>query len=74
MEYIQSPAELLRMASGLGESQILALDTVDGVFVGPSDLSMLRGRGNFAFREEDRADFRSIASAARKAGACIRVR
>lgn len=27
MEYIQSPAELLRMASGLGESQILALDT-----------------------------------------------
>ena len=47
---------------------ILALDTVDGVFVGPSDLSMLRGRGNFAFREEDRADFRRIASAARKAG------
>ena len=47
---------------------ILALNTVDGVFVGPSDLSMLRGRGNFAFREEDRTDFRRVGAAARKAG------
>ena len=47
---------------------ILALDTVDGVFIGPSDLSMLRGRGGFAFRKEDKADFRRVSTAARKAG------
>lgn len=47
---------------------ILALDTVDGVFIGPSDLSMTRGRGAFKFSADDQADFRTVAAAARKAG------
>ena len=47
---------------------ILALHTVDGVFIGPSDLSMMRGRGAFKFTAEDQADFLVIAAAARRAG------
>jgi 4-hydroxy-2-oxoheptanedioate aldolase len=46
---------------------ILALDTVDGVFIGPSDLSMTRGRGAFTFAAEDQADFRVVTAAARNA-------
>jgi 4-hydroxy-2-oxoheptanedioate aldolase len=46
---------------------ILALDTVDGVFIGPSDLSMTRGRGAFKFTTADQQDFRTVAAAARKA-------
>lgn len=47
---------------------ILALETVDGVFIGPSDLSMTRGRGAFKFSAADREDFRTVAAAARRAG------
>jgi 4-hydroxy-2-oxoheptanedioate aldolase len=47
---------------------ILALDTVDGVFIGPSDLSMTCGRGAFKFAAEDQADFRAVAAAARMVG------
>jgi 2-keto-3-deoxy-L-rhamnonate aldolase RhmA len=47
---------------------ILELKTVDGVFIGPSDLSMTRGRGTFRFTAEDQADFRAVAAAARKVG------
>jgi 2-dehydro-3-deoxyglucarate aldolase/4-hydroxy-2-oxoheptanedioate aldolase len=47
---------------------ILNLATVDGVFIGPSDLSMTRGRGAFRFTAEDQADFRAVAAAARQAG------
>jgi 2-dehydro-3-deoxyglucarate aldolase/4-hydroxy-2-oxoheptanedioate aldolase len=46
---------------------IAALDTVDGLFVGPSDLSMARGRGAFAATEEDLSDIGAIAAAAAKA-------
>lgn len=42
---------------------ILALDTVDGVFIGPSDLSLTRGRGRYGFTDADRADISKIASA-----------
>jgi 2-dehydro-3-deoxyglucarate aldolase/4-hydroxy-2-oxoheptanedioate aldolase len=44
---------------------IAALDTVDGLFVGPSDLSMSRGRGSFKFSEADGDDFRMVAAAAK---------
>ncbi|OEV29069.1 4-hydroxy-2-oxovalerate aldolase [Streptomyces nanshensis] len=43
---------------------ILALPTVDGVFVGPSDLSLRRGRGAYARTEGDFEDMWRIADAA----------
>jgi 2-keto-3-deoxy-L-rhamnonate aldolase RhmA len=46
---------------------ILRLETVDGVFIGPSDLSMTRGRGAFKFTPEDKQDFRTIATVVRNA-------
>ena len=39
-----------------------ALDTVDGLFVGPADLSMTRGRGPFKATAKDLADFAKVAS------------
>lgn len=48
--------------------QILALPCVDGVFVGPSDLSLDRGRGAYRRTQEDWADLRRIADAAKAAG------
>jgi 4-hydroxy-2-oxoheptanedioate aldolase len=47
---------------------ILALDTVDGVFIGPSDLSLRRERGAYARTDGDFADLARIAAAARNAG------
>ncbi|WP_457939874.1 HpcH/HpaI aldolase family protein [Mesorhizobium sp. 10J20-29] len=47
---------------------ILALPTVDGVFVGPSDLSLSRGRGAYAKTEADVDDLRRISAAAKAAG------
>src|SRR5690625_4287065 len=47
---------------------ILALDTVDGVFIGPSDLSLLRGRGAYTASSEDLAEIRQIARSAKQAG------
>ncbi len=44
--------------------EILALDCVDGVFVGPSDLSLSHGRGQYTFNDEDRADLQKIINAA----------
>lgn len=46
---------------------ILALPTVDGLFVGPSDLSLDSGRGAYRNTDADKADLRKIAEAARKA-------
>jgi 2-dehydro-3-deoxyglucarate aldolase/4-hydroxy-2-oxoheptanedioate aldolase len=43
---------------------IAALDTVDGLFIGPSDLSLARGRGTFRATPEDAADARRVAAAA----------
>ena len=50
---------------------IAALDTVDGLFIGPSDLSMTRGRGSFKFSDGDAADFRTVAEACRKHGKAL---
>lgn len=47
---------------------IAALPTVDGLFVGPSDLSLARGRGAFRFTSADEEDYRRVARACRKHG------
>jgi 2-keto-3-deoxy-L-rhamnonate aldolase RhmA len=45
---------------------IAALSAVDGLFVGPSDLSLARGRGAFRFTADDENDFRAVARACRQ--------
>ncbi|MCA0421566.1 MAG: hypothetical protein LCH80_23000 [Proteobacteria bacterium] len=61
---------MIETAEALADVEaILALPTVDGVFVGPSDLSLTRGRGTYRFTEADQADIKRIAvasAAARK--------
>ncbi len=47
---------------------IAALPTVDGLFVGPSDLSLARGRGAFRFASSDKEDFRRVARACKSHG------
>lgn len=47
---------------------ILALDTVDGVFVGPSDLSLRRDRGAYTRSNGDFADLARVAAASAAAG------
>ena len=49
-------------------SRIAALDTVDGLFLGPSDLSISMGRGPYQATEEDARDARRVADAAARAG------
>ena len=48
--------------------QIAALDTVDGLFIGPNDLSLARGRGEYLADGRDHDDIRRIAAAARTHG------
>lgn len=48
--------------------RIAALDTVDGLFAGPSDLALTRGRGQNRWGDQDIADIRRIAEAARDHG------
>ncbi|MDQ8708090.1 aldolase/citrate lyase family protein [Streptomyces sp. LHD-70] len=60
---------MIEHAGALAEvDAILELPTVDGVFVGPGDLSVRRGRGAYARQADDFADQRKIAHAARGAG------
>ena len=47
---------------------IAALETVDGLFMGPYDLSLTRGRGQYRASKADAADADRIAAAARNAG------
>lgn len=47
---------------------ILGHDCVDGIFVGPFDLALTRGRATYGFEEEDRADITRLAEAAGAAG------
>jgi 4-hydroxy-2-oxoheptanedioate aldolase len=49
-------------------AEIAALKTVDGLFMGPYDLSLTRGRGQYVANAEDRRDAARIAAAAAKAG------
>lgn len=48
--------------------QIMALDTVDGLFPGPSDLALARGRGAYQFTDEDRVDLLRCIKAAQAVG------
>lgn len=60
---------MIESAEALADVQkVLALDTVDGVFVGPTDLALSRGRTRYAFDVEDQRDLQRIADAARAAG------
>ncbi len=45
--------------------KILALETVDGVFVGPSDLALSHGRDGYRFDDVDRNDLARIAHVAK---------
>lgn len=47
---------------------IAKLPTVDGLFAGPTDLSMTCGRGAYTFTDADRTDIARIAAAAKAAG------
>ncbi|MGC0362910.1 4-hydroxy-2-oxoheptanedioate aldolase [Rhodococcus sp. 27YEA15] len=47
---------------------ILDLPTVDGVFIGPGDLSVRRGRGTYTREKGDFEDFQTIVDAAHAAG------
>ncbi|QRM32670.1 HpcH/HpaI aldolase/citrate lyase family protein [Microvirga sp. VF16] len=60
---------MIETAESLADvEKIIALETVDGLFPGPSDLALARGRGAYAFNDQDRADLSRIARAARDAG------
>jgi 4-hydroxy-2-oxoheptanedioate aldolase len=59
---IETPGALADAAA------IAALDTVDGLFVGPADLSMTRGRGVFRATDKDLADLAKVAAAAKATG------
>jgi 4-hydroxy-2-oxoheptanedioate aldolase len=60
---------MIETAESLADvEKIIALDTVDGLFPGPSDLALACGRGAYAFDDEDRRDLKRIARAARQAG------
>ncbi|MGU3401130.1 HpcH/HpaI aldolase family protein [Brucellaceae bacterium D45D] len=60
---------MIETAESLADvEKIIALDTVDGLFPGPSDLALARGRGAYAFTDEDKADLRRCAAAARAVG------
>ncbi len=56
---------MIETAEALNDIEsILSLACVDGVFVGPSDLSLSRGRGAYRNTAEDKADLTRIATAA----------
>lgn len=60
---------MIETAESLADVEaIAALDTVDGLFPGPSDLALARGRGAYAFTPGDRIDLARVAAAARAAG------
>ena len=59
---------MIETASALSEvEEIVALDCVDGLFLGPYDLSLTSGRGHYTYKEGDRADATRIAEAAKNA-------
>jgi len=47
-------------------AEILKSPLVDGIFVGPSDLSLTRGRGRYRFSSEDQATSRPSPHCAKK--------
>jgi 2-dehydro-3-deoxyglucarate aldolase len=60
---------MIETASALEQvAQIAALETIDGLFIGPNDLSLARGRGEYSADGSDHTDIERIAMAARRAG------
>lgn len=60
---------MIETEGALAEARaIAALPCVDGLFIGPGDLSLSRGRGLFKDGPEDIADLESVAMAAKAAG------
>jgi 4-hydroxy-2-oxoheptanedioate aldolase len=60
---------MIESAEALADVEaIVALDTVDGLFMGPSDLSLSRGRGAYRESDADMADLERAAEAANAAG------
>jgi len=60
---------MIETATALQDVAAIArLDCVDGLFIGPGDLSLTRGRGVFGARPSDIEDMHTIAAAARAAG------
>jgi 2-keto-3-deoxy-L-rhamnonate aldolase RhmA len=47
---------------------IAALETIDGLFIGPNDLSLARGRGEYLADGRDHTDIERVAAAAQRAG------
>ena len=48
---------MIETAESLADvERIIALDTVDGLFPGPSDLALARGRGAYAFNDAEGGD------------------
>lgn len=63
---------MIETAGGLAEvDAIAALPTVDGLFPGPTDLSLRRARGFYKRSDADLADLRTIAQAARRHGKAL---
>jgi 2-keto-3-deoxy-L-rhamnonate aldolase RhmA len=63
---------MIETAGALEEVEaIAALPSVDGLFVGPSDLSLARGRGPFRLTAEDECDFARVAKACRGHGKAL---
>lgn len=59
---------MVETPGALDDAEAIArLDTVDGLFLGPSDLSLTRGRGLLKLDAADFADARRVADAARRA-------
>lgn len=60
---------MIESADALADVEaIAALPTVDGLFVGPTDLALTRGRQRYIFGAEDQADLARIAAAANAVG------
>jgi 2-dehydro-3-deoxyglucarate aldolase/4-hydroxy-2-oxoheptanedioate aldolase len=60
---------MIETPGALADADAIArLETVDGLFLGPSDLSLTRGRGLLKLDAADFRDTKRVADAARKAG------
>lgn len=60
---------MIESAAALADVEaIAALPTVDGLFVGPTDLALSCGRPRYAFDADDQAALETIAAAAARAG------
>lgn len=60
---------MIETAESLADVEaIAALPTVDGLFPGPTDLSLTRGRGQYTFTDADKVDLLRCVAAAKTAG------